>query len=174
MPNHVSHKMMFINEAAKTLFMEMKTVSKDSEVLDFDYFIPTKKPWDYDDAISKHGTKWGAYQQKAMEDKGNVSLYFDTAWSTAVPVWEEIADKYPDVDIIIYYADEDTGQNLGVVHIMDGDVDFNECSNSSDVVKIEILNMVHEGVIHSVCGKCGYIRNDQYSCECEYEEEGGI
>ncbi len=174
MPNHVSHKMIFNNEAAKALFMELKTVGKDGDILNFHHFIPTKEPWEFDDAVAKHGTKWGAYSQRVEEEGGTVAIFFKTAWSTAEPVWGKIAEDYPDVDIHIYYADEDFGNNLGLIRIKDGEVDLCECSNSSDEEQVALLNIVEGGDVYGFCDGCGCIEHNDYQCECEREEEGGI
>lgn len=178
MPNHVTHKMQFLNEAARSLAMEIKLRPRkeDAELLDFNMFIPEpeyvgKEDW-YGWRIAHWGTKWGAYScTDFYEEDGYPTIKFDTAWSTAVPVWEKLAEMYPDATIVIYYADEDTGHNLGVIEINQGGVVVDERSNDSLEEKLNILNEIHGQDTYIICGKgekdylCGY--HDDGECkEC--------
>lgn len=138
MPNHVTHKMVFENDVCDALIMEMK-IRKDPEfkggLLDFNFFCPMPRPWNYEVAIRIHGTKWNAYDQDMSQLKEGI-LFFQTAWSTASPVWVAMAAQHPDVHITIYYADEDTGNNLGIITIKDGEAELNELSAASNADKI--------------------------------------
>lgn len=65
----------------------------------------------YSWSIANWGTKWNAYSQS----ESNNEITFETAWSTPYPIFEKLSELYPDVRIVIYYADEDTGNNCGII-----------------------------------------------------------
>lgn len=167
MPNHVSHKMIFDIEKCADLIMRMKMFEthdyKTDGPLDFNMFCPVdRKHSGVDDAVNAHGTKWNAYQQNYNSfDKG--ILYFDTAWSTAEPVWYAIAEQFPNAEIVIYYSDEDLGRNLGIVTISNGTVDWREESHGSDKNKCLILNQTNNTDNFHICEKVGEICSDTYT-----------
>ena len=73
------------------------------------------------------GTKWNSYDffwvdEGSTDEDGNftVSFMFNTAWSTPYGIWEAVAVQYPDLEIDVVYADEDTGYNAGRFHLIDG------------------------------------------------------
>jgi len=170
MPNHVTHKMVFNNEACDSLIMEMnlrKEKNSSGELLDFNFFVPIKGPWDYDDAIATHGTKWNAYNQN-LDHLDEGYIIFDTAWSTAYPVWEAMTEQHPDVDITIYYADEDTGNNLGIIRIENGSISVEELSYASNLEKLECLSKIHKNY-YGLCKKSGEIYCLEYPEDCEEE-----
>lgn len=70
----------------------------------------------------KHwGTKWNAYSQK--EDLENNTIKFETAWSTPMPIWQALANKFPGLIWRVRYSDENTsGSNHGIIHLRDGEV----------------------------------------------------
>jgi hypothetical protein len=145
MPNHVSHRIYFESDdykaeddALKKLEELMKT---DDHPFNFDKLLPypehfaaadkaaheaekagipySQRPKDgynqggYQWCIQNWGTKWGAYD--AAWDCDCVT--FNTAWSTAWPVWELLAKHFKDdnVEMVIEYADEDRGNNCGII-----------------------------------------------------------
>lgn len=65
----------------------------------------------YNWSISNWGTKWNAAD--FVRESDNV-LVFETAWSHPFPVFEELSQSFPNDELLIAYADEDTGYNLGV------------------------------------------------------------
>jgi hypothetical protein len=66
------------------------------------------------------GTKWNAYDEKG--DLEN-TIKFDTAWSTPMPIWKALANKFPGLIWRVRYSDEDTGgSNHGVIYLRDGEV----------------------------------------------------
>lgn len=68
---------------------------------------------------TKHwGTKWGAYSIKPGEPN---QVIFDTAWSFPEPVAQKLATIFPDIEILWYWADEDTGCNTGKAHLKNGE-----------------------------------------------------
>lgn len=57
------------------------------------------------------GTKWNACDQK--HDIGAGTAEFETAWSCPTPVFEALAKRFPNDEIVVQYADEDIGSNAG-------------------------------------------------------------
>ena len=62
------------------------------------------------------GTKWNASEPYWSDDM----VTFETAWSAPYPIYEELAKKFPGVDIDVDYADEDLGSNCGQITCRDG------------------------------------------------------
>lgn len=81
-----------------------------------DYGYPT---W-YDWSIEKWGTKWGAMENKIVKGKNYIKFYFETAWSTPFPIFEELSNII-DNDMEIWYADEDIGNNCGKIYYVNGE-----------------------------------------------------
>ena len=73
------------------------------------------KDW-YTWSIANWGTKWNAYDSIEVDDK----IMFDTAWSTPLPIIEELSSMFPNVKITLEFADEDFGHNCGQVVFLDG------------------------------------------------------
>lgn len=61
----------------------------------------------YEWSIRNWGTKWNSCNTFLSED--GKSVYFDTAWSPAVPAIEKMARMHPNVRITHEYAEEQTG-----------------------------------------------------------------
>lgn len=88
------------------------------------YGYPTWYEW----CIDKWGTKWDACE--VVPDEGvececgeeEINIYFDTAWSTPVPVFKELSKQFPDLVIYVEYADEDMGHNCGTYALFKGDI----------------------------------------------------
>ena len=55
------------------------------------------------------GTKWNAYD---VTRDGNQFTFY-TAWSAPLPVIRKLAEIFPDIEIVLTYADEDYGYNCG-------------------------------------------------------------
>jgi len=73
----------------------------------------------YDWAPEKWGTKWNAYDQTEIEPN---LIQFDTAWSCPIPVLEALAAKFPEVEFICEFADEDIGSNQGTLTFRKGEL----------------------------------------------------
>lgn len=69
----------------------------------------------YDWSIENWGTKWGAMENKIIKGKNYIKFYFETAWSTPLPIFEELSNII-DNDMEIWYADEDIGNNCGKIY----------------------------------------------------------
>lgn len=63
-------------------------------------------------AIAHWGTKWNAYDQSAVSDD---TIQFDTAWSMPRRLLGSMTERYPDIEIVWIYADEDVGSNCGTI-----------------------------------------------------------
>ena len=74
------------------------------------------KDW-YSWSVANWGTKWNAYSISEADD----CIMFDTAWSTPLPVIEELSSMFPNVQITLEFADQDFGHNCGQIVFLDGD-----------------------------------------------------
>lgn len=72
----------------------------------------------YEWNIQNWGTKWNAYDTDVISD---TEVRFDTAWSHPLPVIEELVKRFPEDNLEIKYADEDTGYNFGHYLVIDGE-----------------------------------------------------
>lgn len=73
----------------------------------------------YDWAPEKWGTKWNAYDQKEIEPN---LIQFDTAWSCPILLLKALAAKFPEVEFICEFADEDIGSNQGTLTFRNGEL----------------------------------------------------
>jgi hypothetical protein len=71
----------------------------------------------YDWNVKFWGTKWNAC---GAESSGYGRFTFDTAWSAPLPVLVALSKLFPEVEIQIVYADEDSGYNTGQGTIQNG------------------------------------------------------
>ena len=74
------------------------------------------KDW-YEWSTQNWGTKWNAYGCNEVDD---VTITFDTAWSSPLPVIKELSKMFPEVKIKLSYADEDFGYNCGEITFLNG------------------------------------------------------
>lgn len=86
------------------------------------YGYPTWYEW----SIDKWGTKWDACYPGCDHDEEEINIYFDTAWSTPLPVFKELSRQFPDLVIYVEYADEDMGHNCGTYALFKGDIQTEE------------------------------------------------
>jgi hypothetical protein len=147
MPNWVTNKVVIIGTAERITEIVALLKGEDDSNFDFNKVIPmpgeiknTTSPcpknvfliakygsdnW-YDWAHKNWGTKWNpsAQGEPHINTKGTRATYFfATAWSTPAPVIEKLAEKFPDVQIKVWYADEDRGQNVGWYTFKNGELD---------------------------------------------------
>lgn len=71
----------------------------------------------YDWNIHNWGTKWNATDVYIIEDY----VEFNTAWSNPFEVLKKLSEKFPTTRIIVRYADEDFGHNVGEYELLDGE-----------------------------------------------------
>jgi len=150
MPNHITNRVQIKSlnddwrkeeEAFKQLEALMKT---EESTFDFNVLIPYPEKhsildkarheaekngtkWDdlpkdgfnqggYEWCTEHWGTKWNAYDIGFDYN----SVYFQTAWSTPLPIWQELSKRFPDLRLEVEYADEDRGSNCGRLAYMNG------------------------------------------------------
>ena len=78
--------------------------------------MPNDVDW-YSWSIENWGTKWDADDVSVVRKSNTRALiYFDTAWSAPIPIYEAIKKMYPGLDVKVEYADEDLGYNCGTWH----------------------------------------------------------
>lgn len=133
MPNHVQTHITVLGETARVKEV-MEAIALDENkkkhasdpcgigTIDFRKIIP--EPEDENiDLLQWHrdfwGTKWNAYQQEILSDH---ELRFRTAWELAEPVYSKLSELYPDIVLIVGYADEDFGFNFGLKVFHNGGV----------------------------------------------------
>jgi len=100
----------------------------------------------YDWTKANWGTKWNAYDQTINEDG---SITFLTAWSTPFPAMAALSLKYPEVTVVVEYADEDIGSNCGRYALVNGETIENYKPIGKEADKFA------RGVIHSKNNKRG-------------------
>lgn len=85
----------------------------------------------YEFNVNNWGTKWNCYEISVDGHR----VEFDTAWSMPEPIYLALSEKFPDVDIMVSYADEDIGSNCGRILYKNGqaipDVAFDRYSDES-------------------------------------------
>ncbi|MBR0510000.1 MAG: hypothetical protein IJJ85_07760 [Clostridia bacterium] len=99
-------------------FPELQIDEKDWELgrAAFHNFLQYGAPTWYEWCIQNWGTKWGACGYELGMDYGTncKALWFETAWSPPVPVIEELARRFPELEFTHRWADEDIGHNCGM------------------------------------------------------------
>lgn len=152
MPNWVTNKVVIIGKTERIKeIVELLKSEDGTRCIDFDKVIPmpeellnTTSPsresnpeliakygydnW-YDWRCQNWGTKWnsGDSPEPMLNERGNrVTYFFQTAWSTPAPVIEKLSEKFPDVKIKVWYADEDYGYNVGKYEFKNGEVTDDE------------------------------------------------
>ena len=73
-------------------------------------------------SIRNWGTKWDCYDVETQCNTNEIVLNFLTAWSTPEPIFSAIAAKYPELQISVEYADEDLGNNCGILNYEYGEL----------------------------------------------------
>ena len=82
------------------------------------YGFPTWYEW----SIENWGTKWDACEVGYDIYKETITLWFDTAWSTPLPIFLELSKLFPTLDIDVDFADEDLGCNCGEYKLKGGEL----------------------------------------------------
>ena len=87
------------------------------------------------------GTKWNCY---SVEDRGG-SYKFETAWSCPIKVFSALSKKFPNEKIIVNYADEDWGNNCGIIHFLDGEaIDEKDFSGTKEGIEFALKLIYRE------------------------------
>jgi hypothetical protein len=148
MPNWVTNKVVIIGKAERITEIVELLKGENHSNFDFNKIVPmpeelkgTRSPvekhdpfliakygsdnW-YDWSCRNWGTKWNASAEAEpqINTKGTRATYFfATAWSTPAPLLEKLSEKFPDVKIKVWYADEDRGHNVGWYTFDKGELD---------------------------------------------------
>lgn len=147
MPNHITNVLYIIGKE-KAVNLILNNIKKDFDTdkedemgtIDFNKIIPMpdhiyrgdlgqdeyekygKNNW-YDWSIENWGTKWNAYDFEEFYDPfdlGELGVIFNTAWSMPEPIIQKLSEQYPECIFKLYWADEDLGQNLGMIVFQNG------------------------------------------------------
>lgn len=73
----------------------------------------------YSWAVENWGTKWNAYGMKD-HDQGENIIVFETAWSSPIDLIDKLSTMFPEVELKLTYADEDSGSNTGRLRFKSG------------------------------------------------------
>jgi len=187
MPNHITNKVT-IKGKAKDVKIFMENIKSKEGSIDFNKIKPMPKDifhWNlgsverkiygknnwYDWSIDNWGTKWNAYESYDDCDKEELNkwekfieceLFFFTAWSAPIPIYNKIYKKYIiwmnlDIDIEVEFADEDIWANYWTLYI------------SKDWVVENYEHLSEEEGIRFAC-EVNWIDADEYLEELKNEE----
>lgn len=116
-------------------------------------------------ALDKWGTKWNACNTMLSDDLSEV--YFDTAWSPAVPVVEAFAKLHPELKVVHDYAEEQTGFYSGHYEYENGEAqvsdDFEAFTKEAYEMSFELWGNEESYVFDS--------KTNNYVYKEDYEEE---
>ena len=70
--------------------------------------------------IENWGTKWNTSEGSVLIDDNTIR--FDTAWSAPLPILQALSERFPTVEMTHTWADEDIGQNVGQLTVLNGEV----------------------------------------------------
>lgn len=141
MPNHTTNRLTIDGspEAVAAVLDAIRGTDDDGNelVIDFDRVVPMpaairetmRQPGEavtqagaddwYDWRITHWGTKWNAYWQELRD--GNV-IEFDTAWSPPLPLIAALAAQHPAVRFTLEFADENCGEDAGILVYERGEI----------------------------------------------------
>ena len=114
MPNYVRN-ILHIDGDIKAVF---DFVGSPHSAFDFNKIIPESEncaDW-YDWRIENWGTKWNAVDAQSTDD----GFIFETAWSAPLPVIKKLSENFPSIEFNLTWADEDAGQNCGLIVYKNG------------------------------------------------------
>ena len=86
------------------------------------------------------GTKWNAYETPDDRDTED-TIYFQTAWSDVFRLIKKISRRYPDLEFIYEWADEDIGRNAGICTACAGIIDIKRLDNESHEAYVKGLSL---------------------------------
>lgn len=115
MPNYVHHQLTITGpEAERERFMaECFSHANDETNFDFDKLVPEQGngvravlsdgteliPAWYDWRCKNWGTKWNACDTEVAREGDAILLSFDTAWAPPIPIFKEVARRFPNLTI---------------------------------------------------------------------------
>lgn len=104
----------------------------------------------YDWCVDNWGTKWNACNTIIH---GN-EVWFDTAWSPAIPIVKKLAELHPDCNFLLEYADEEKGTLVGWI-----DID-NELKESTENLYTNFSKEAYEQAFMLLGGREDYKYNE--------------
>lgn len=97
-----------IHQMSVPAFLELGKTYLDNQIQygDCTWYTWRNKNW---------GTKWNTEEGNVLtcDVSGDKELSFDTAWSAPFPVMIALSEKFPDIKISHFWADENIGYNVG-------------------------------------------------------------
>ena len=119
----------------------------------------------YDWACDNWGTKWNAGSVYWSDQNDIIS--FDTAWSIPLPVYKELAKKFPTVKFFVFFADEDTGSNCGIVYLEGDTYKYYDPQLADDDMLLStafanIIHGYHYESIEDYCDDQGYESMEEF------------
>lgn len=122
----------------------------------------------YDFCCREWGTKWGAYGLVIEKEEEEVLvLFYETAWSTANPIFDKLNEMYPTLTFMQHVLDE--GMNFGGTQTWDEDGYTETMYNGKSLY--EFCNREFDAdYIKCECGdwfKADWIEEGQDSTKCE-------
>lgn len=182
MPNHVQNRITFDAPLENILSVLRKNKTEETKDVDFSFqwIIPEpnskdecpKEYIDNGDANVTHndgkdwfnwydwhcyfwGTKWDCYNVEIFCDQ----LEFQTAWSSPGPIFEKLAELFPNIPFTVQYADEDLGCNCGEIYY------------NGDGSDLEYINMDEEHTSEESLRFACDVWGLDYEEEMEYRKE---
>ena len=109
------------------------------------------------------GTKWNSYEGEFYgESPDKLRFSFLTAWSVPQPIFEELVRKFHNVKIKVEYADEDYGNNCGILGLK-----WNSRKKKVEVVETSMEgNEMWAAMLHN-----GWTEDEYYDYKKEIEGE---
>jgi len=112
MPNWCRNTLIIANGDPKLVFDAIRT---ESSLFDFNTLMPmpieidnapvdstTRVPEWYRWLVQNWGTKWNSANAEYSVKSPHNTLHFDTAWKPPVPVFEALAERFPNHEFTIY------------------------------------------------------------------------
>ncbi len=132
-------QILLFKEEINTKLLPM-IINKNND-FDFEILIPTDPTNWYNFNIANWGCKWNAGNCDFLPEGVSLEEYietelcntftFDTAWSTPFNYFKTLSKKFPQFDIHVLFADEDTGYNCGFYIFNNGDIIQAETQHSN-------------------------------------------
>lgn len=101
-----------------------------------------------------HNIKWGTKWNASETCIGNLSVFFQTAWSTPMGIWQELSKH---LDFKIAFADEDIGCNFGIIEVQNGEAGidlFEDLPNEQKQYVASMINGYDEYTYEEMCENC--------------------
>ncbi len=104
MPNYCENFVEFIGSPARIIDLK-ELINSDENIFDFNRVVPMPKDQITNDwNIENWGTKWNAFDVEITEDQPDTyELMFYTAWSEPLPIYQKLAELFPDIQIYGQY-----------------------------------------------------------------------